>query len=78
MRKFAIRLLTLTMYATVVAAVPMISPVDAATSGSKEAKKHYKKPQRGPVISSKAKPSDNPFPPMDEDPDRKAGGGGGY
>ena len=75
--KLSVPLLALTLCATVVAA-PFVPPVNATTSAGKEVKKHYKKPQRGPTISSKAKPSDNPFPPMDQDPDRKAGGGGGY
>jgi hypothetical protein len=54
----------------------MTSAVEAATTDSKTAKKHVKKPQRAPSVSSRARPSDNPFPPFDEDPDRKASGGG--
>ena len=73
--KLAIRLLTL-MCAAAVVAVPMTSAVEAATTDSKTAKKHVKKPQRAPSVSSRARPSDNPFPPFDEDPDRKASGGG--
>ena len=76
MRKLAIRLLTLTMYATAMVVAPLVSPVNAANTSSKEVKKHHKKPQRGPSLSSRAKPSDNPFPPMNEDPDRRVSGGG--
>jgi hypothetical protein len=75
MRKLAIRLGTTTICATAVLAVSMM-PVDAAVSASSEAKKHHKRHPREPAISSKARPSDNPFPPMNEDPDRKAAGGG--
>lgn len=76
MRKFAIRLLTLAMYATPLAVVPMVTPVKAATNSSKEVKKKKKITQMSPGIRNRR--PDNPFPPMDEDPDRKAGGGGGY
>jgi hypothetical protein len=40
MSKFAIRLLTLAMYATALALVPMGTPAKAETSGSKHLKKH--------------------------------------
>ncbi|MGO8912899.1 MAG: hypothetical protein ACLQDM_26740 [Bradyrhizobium sp.] len=82
MSKFAIRLLILAMYATALVAVPMVTPAKAATNSSKqvnsskEVKKKKKMTQRSPAIRDHR--SDNPFPPMDEDPDRKAGGGGGY
>jgi hypothetical protein len=76
MRKLAIRLLTLTIYATATVAAPVVSPVNAANNDGKEVKKHHKKPQGGPSLSSRAKPSDNPFPPMNEDPDRRVSGGG--
>ena len=78
MSKFAIRLLTLTMYATALVAAPMVTPARAAADSSKEIKKHKKKIHRSPGIDNARSPSANPFPPMDEDPDRKAGGGGGY
>ena len=78
MSKFAIGLLTLAVYATALVAVPTITPAKAATDSSKEMKKHKNKKmtQKNPAIRDRS--SDNPFPPMDEDPDRKAGGGGGY
>ena len=74
MSKFATRLLTLTVYATALVAVPVVSPADAATNDTKHSKKHMKKVHRAPAIQN-AK-SQNPFPPMAEDPDRKAAGGG--
>ena len=77
MSKFAIRLLTLAVYATSLVAVPMVTPAGAAAESSKQIKKH-KKIHRSPGIANARSPSANPFPPMDEDPDRKAGGGGGY
>ena len=44
MSKFAIRLLTLAMYATALVAVPMVTPANAATNGGKHTK-HKKKIQ---------------------------------
>lgn len=78
MSRFAIRLLTLAMYATALVAVPMVTPVWAAADSSKHMNKHKKKTHRSPGIANARSPSANPFPPMDQDPDRKAGGGGGY
>ena len=46
MSKFAIRLLTLAMYATAPVVVPMVTPAKAETSSSKHMKKHKK--QRNP------------------------------
>ena len=76
MSKFAIGLLTLAVYATALLAVPMVTPATAAADSSKEMKKHNKKIHRSPGIANARSPSANPFPPMDEDPDRKPGGGG--
>jgi len=51
MSKFAIRLLTLAMYATWLAVVPMVTPAKAETNGSKYLKKqHRKKIQGSPYI----------------------------
>jgi hypothetical protein len=51
MSKFAIRLLTLAMYATSLAVVPMVTPAKAETNGSKHTKKqHRKKIQGSPNI----------------------------
>ena len=76
MSKFAIRLLTLAMFATAQVVVPMVTPVKAATNSSKEIKKKKRMTQRSPAIANARPP--NPFPPMHDDPDRRAGGGGGY
>jgi hypothetical protein len=76
MSKFAIGLLTLAVYATSLVAVPVVTPATAAAESSKQIKKH-KKIHRSPGIANARSPSANPFPPMDEDPDRMAGGGGG-
>ena len=47
MSKFAIRLLTLAMYAAAPLVVPMVTPASAETSSSKHIKQHQKKIQRG-------------------------------
>jgi len=52
MSKFAIRLLTLAMYATALAVVPMATPTKAATNSGKQVKKHPRKIQRSPVFSN--------------------------
>lgn len=46
MSKFAIRLLTLAMYATAPVVVPMVTPANAETSSSRHLKKHQKKIQK--------------------------------
>ena len=75
MRMFAIRLLTLAMYATALVVVPLVAPATAATDGSTETKKKHHK--MNPKSSRIEAPSSNPFPRnMSEDPDRKAAGGG--
>ena len=53
MSKFAIRLLTLAIYATALVVVPMVTPAGAETSSSKHIniKKHKKKIQKGPGFS---------------------------
>jgi hypothetical protein len=48
MSKFAIGLLTLGMYATALAVVPMVTPAEAATSSKH--KKHQRTTQRRPAI----------------------------
>ncbi len=75
MSKSAIGLLTLAVYATSLVAVPMVTPAKAAAESSKQIKKH-KKIHGNPGIANVRSPSANPFPPMGEDPDRKAAGGG--
>jgi hypothetical protein len=73
MSKFAIRLLTLAMYATALVAVPMVTPAKAAADSSKVVKK---KKNAGNLRINTAKPSSSAWPPMYDDPDRKASGGG--
>jgi hypothetical protein len=53
----------------------MVTPAEAVTSSSKEVKKKKKMTQVSHGVRNRS--PDNPFPPMDEDPDRRAGGGGG-
>jgi hypothetical protein len=72
MSRFAVRLLTLAVYATALAAVPMVTPSKAAAESSK-AVKNSKKIHRSsgidaPRPSSQARPNaSNPY----DDPDRK-------
>ena len=47
MSKFAIRLLTLAVYTTMPALVPMVTPAKAATSSSKHLKKHKRQKSAG-------------------------------
>jgi hypothetical protein len=71
MSKFAIRLLTLAMYATALAAAPMVTSSNAAAETSKAAKSkkiHRSSGVDAPRPSSQARPnSNNPY----DDPDRK-------
>jgi hypothetical protein len=68
MNKSVIRLLTLTIYATTLVAVPTVTPASAATDGSQHLKKHKKthnSPRVEPPKASNqapyyANPSDNP------------------
>jgi hypothetical protein len=75
MRTLAIRFLALTICATPLVALAVVSPVNAATSDGKHVKKHAKKPQRSPVVNN-ARSSNPGYPSTSEDPDRKAAGGG--
>jgi hypothetical protein len=59
MRKFAIRLLTLAVYATALALGPTVTPVNAEASGSKHLKKHRK--QKRPGLSHRWS-ADQPWP----------------
>jgi hypothetical protein len=89
MRRFAIRLLTLTMYATASATGPIFAPAEAA-SGKKHrhqqsigVSNHWYVGQAwsarpsGPVCSGLGRSFDCREwpPPFDEDPDRKVGDG---
>jgi len=73
MRKFVVRLLAFAVFLAPLVAVPVVSPAAAATNGDKHVKKHART-HHAPAVQSAKSP--NPFPPMNEDPDRKAAGGG--
>ena len=75
MRKFAIRLLTLAVYATALVVVPTVTPAKAATDSSKQMKKHKKKIHSSAGVAA-PKSSGSAWPSMYDDPDRKAAGGG--
>ena len=72
MNKFAIRLLTLAVFAVTSLAVSPVVPAKAATDGSTAVKKKHKKmgstggQMRAPVTSSQSPPN------MADDPARKA------
>jgi hypothetical protein len=71
MNKFAIRLLTLAIFAMASAAVPMSAPAKAATENSTTAKKKHKKmnPESGQM---RAPATSSQYPPnMSEDPSRR-------
>jgi hypothetical protein len=71
MNKFAIRLLTLAMFAAASAAVPVVAPAKAATDGSTSVKKKHKKMKPAGTEAQTPK-SSSPYPPnMSDDPDRK-------
>ena len=75
MKKLAVRLLMFSMLATSLLVVPVVTPAGAATTSSK----HMKKKQVRAVHQSPkvANPSASPFGSRyEDDPDRKAAGGG--
>ena len=68
MSKFAIRLLTLAIYVTASAAVPMVTLTEAAAATSKATKKH----RAAKTSSSTQSRSTEQAPPnLADDPDRK-------
>jgi hypothetical protein len=75
--KSAIRLLTVSVCITALAAIPTVTSVEAAANKHGEVEKNRRKIQNGPGISNRR--SSNPAwpPPMYDDPDRNPGGGGG-
>ena len=71
MSKFAIRLLTLAIYATALVAVPTVTPAKAAADGSQEMKKH-KKTHKSLRIEQPNKSSNQaPYANPNDNPDRK-------
>ena len=85
MRNFAIRLFTLTLCTTALLAVPMIPPAEAGANRSMGADKTKTRNQAGGSSgdaqsqgSTDLRSPTAPFPPpMNDDFDRKAGGGAG-
>jgi hypothetical protein len=74
MRKFAMRLLTLAVYATASVAVPLVAPAMAATEGTHTKKKRQK---IRPASSTAAPRISNETPRnYSDDPDRRPAGGG--
>ena len=85
MRNFSIRLFTLTICATALLTAPMILSVNAAGNGVRDVEKTRKKTQRSESESDDLRvgsgdlrsPTGTWPPPIYNDFDRKAGGGGG-
>ena len=70
MSKFAIRLLTLAIYAAALVVVPMATPAEATTNSTKEIRKNKKKAQNSPGFSDprsagQARPVAGPSRPAD-------------
>jgi hypothetical protein len=70
MGKFAIRILTLAILATAVAAAPMLTPAKAATSNTESKKKHKKMSPRSSTFEAPRASTQYP-PNMSDDPGRK-------
>jgi hypothetical protein len=70
MSKFAIRLLTLAIYATALVAIPMVTPAKAAADNSNQVKKKKKPSGNGSSIGVPRSSSQAPHNPYD-DPDRR-------
>jgi hypothetical protein len=89
MSKFAVGLLTLAMYAVSLPVIAMITPAEAATKKHWQTREPWyvsraqafvpPYSQAGPICPGIARGIDCRVwpPPIDEDPDRKRGGGGG-
>jgi len=78
MAKLAIRFLILSMLTTSLLVIPVVTPAEAATSGTPHVKKKVRVTHHSQRV---AKPQANPYSnnPYEDDFDRKnAGGGGGY
>jgi hypothetical protein len=76
MTEFAVRLLTLAIYAAALVVLPAITPANAASTQGKHARKHAKATQRAPAVRDASR---NPFTSnRGEDFDRKNTSGGGY
>ena len=70
MKKSAIRLLTLAIYATALVAVPVVTPAGAAADNSQETKKKQKTSPKSSRIEAPRTSTQYP-PNMSDDPGRK-------
>lgn len=79
MAKIAVRLLILSIFATPLLLVPVVTPAGAATTSSKHVKKKVRMVHQNPraVAPAPKSYSNNPYED-DEDRRKAAGGGGGY
>jgi len=77
MRGYATRLLTLAIHATLLIAIPTMTPAKAATTDSREVEKGKKKTQKSPGFTDSRPARPTWPPPMEDDFDRKNAGGGG-
>jgi len=73
MRQFEIRLLTLAMYATALAAVSFATPAEAAVDSGKVTKRHAKRSHSSTHVEAPRSYHEVP-PNMSDDPARKVGG----
>jgi Ni/Co efflux regulator RcnB len=69
MRKYAIRLLTLAIYATALVAVPMVTSAKAAADGKEMT--HKKKHHRSSRIEEPRSSTQAPYANPNDNPDRK-------
>jgi len=74
MSKFAIRLLTLAVFATSLSVVPLLSPANALTEGGKQTKKKHKTMNPRASHMEAPRTSNQTIRNMSDDPDRKVGG----
>jgi hypothetical protein len=74
MNKFAIRLLTLVLFAMASAAIPVIAPAKAATDGSTPVKKKHKRISPAGTEAQTPKTSSQYPPNLSDDPSRRSGG----
>jgi hypothetical protein len=71
MKKSAIRLLTIAMFAMASAAVPVVAPAKAATDGSTAVKKKHKRTSSVGTEAQTPRTSSQYPPNMNDDPSRK-------
>jgi hypothetical protein len=71
MNKSVVRLLTLTIYAAALVAVPTITPARAAADGSQHVKKHKKAHNNARIEAPKASSQTPYYANPSDNPDRK-------